>query len=207
MKRLACCFHIHFVNPHYSVAGVCLPEACTYLRCFVISLNLISIILVHNLSTKIYYNNGSPLLNQLCNFRNTSVYCNFKLWKLSWNSSISLTDLSNPLPNLLILKGSSSPSPSQHTSVMEIHNHRRKRSLLQVIVLRPLIKQLHHCRVMLENKRAHSFNHQILRKSLLSIVIQIGLWIPWVVTCISYLKLHICILMILQISLSCVLPF
>ena len=46
MKRLACYFHTHFVNPHNGGVVVCLLIACNHLSSSVISLNLLSIILI-----------------------------------------------------------------------------------------------------------------------------------------------------------------
>ena len=53
----------------------------------------------------------------------------------------------------------------------------------------------------------HPFNYHILPTSFLSIFTWIWLQIPWVVTCTCYLNLRLHVLLIFQITLSCVLPF
>jgi len=115
------------------------------------------------------YNNRRPQMNRLWNFGAASTCFSFKLQKVRCNSSISWIDLSIVLPNLLVLKESSRPSPAKHTSVMELRNERCTQSLSQVIVHHPLIKKLHHCKVMWENRLTHPFNCHILPTPLLSI--------------------------------------
>ena len=123
MKRPACCLHTHFVNPHNSSAEVCLLAACTHLSSFVISLNLLFIIFIQNLLTINYYKNGRPRMNCLWIFGSASVICSLKLRKARLSSHIFGIDSSTILTNQSIPRRSLSPSPVQHTSVMELHNH------------------------------------------------------------------------------------
>lgn len=146
-------------------------------------------------------------MNHIWSFWSTSVYSCLKPQKFRWNFCTSWIDLNISLSNLSIPRRSSSLNLTQHTSVMELRNHRHTRSLSQVTFRRPLIKQLHHHRVMWDNKHTHLLNRHVLPTLLLPIFVQNWLGIPWVITCISYLNLHPRILIILQIALSCVLPF
>lgn len=145
-------------------------------------------------------------MNHLWSFQRTSVYSCLKHQKVTWNFSILWTYLNIALSNLSIPRRSSSSNPTQHTSVIKLRNHKWTQSLSQVTVHLPLIKQLHHHRVMWESMHRHLLNRHILPTSLLPIFIQGQLWIHWVITCILYLNLHLCTLIILQITLSRVLP-
>ena len=166
-----------------------------------------SVILIQNILTTNCYNNGRLCMNHVMIFGSVSVLCSFKLWKARWSFNISLTDSSISLSNLSIQRRNMSPSLTHHTSVMELRNLRWIRSLSQVIFLHPLIKQLHHHRVMREIRHTHLFSYHILPTSLHLIFGQIWLWLHRVVICILYHNLHLHTRMILEMILSCVLPF
>lgn len=97
--------------------------------------------------------------------------------------------------------------PAQQTSVMELRNHRQAQLLSQMTFRLHLIKQLHHRRVMWENMHTHLLKCHILPPHLLLISAQILLASLLVVTWIRLLNLCLCILLILQIIMSCSLPF
>lgn len=138
--------HTHFANPHIDGCATYWLTSCTHLRNFVILLKKLYVILIQNILTKNCYKNGRLHMHLLWIFGSASVIYSFKLRRSRWNLSIFGTDSSTALRNLLIPRRSLNSSLVQHSSMMELHNHRQTRSLSQVIVHRPLIKQLHHFR-------------------------------------------------------------
>ena len=207
INRLAWCLHTHFANPHNDGVVAYQLTTCTHLGISMISSKIISIILIQNILNKNCYNKRRISMNCLWNFGSASVICIFKLQKSKWNLLIFGIDSSIGLTNQSIPRGSLSPSLTQHTSVMELRNHRWTQSLSQVNVCRPLIKQLHHCRVMQENRHTHLFNCHIFPKSLHLIFAQTWFWVHWVVIWILYHSLRLHTRIILPMILSYVLPF
>ena len=90
---------------------------------------------------------------------------------------------------------------------MELCNHRHAQSMSKVIVHLHLIKHLHHRGVMWEIMHMPLLKYRTLPPHLLLRFAQISLEILLVVTWTLSLNLHPCIMLILRIVLSCVLPF
>lgn len=86
---------------------------------------------------------------------------------------------------------------AQHTSVMDLRNHRQAQLLLQVIIRLHLLKQLHHRGVMWDIMHTHMLNCHILPPHLLLISMQIWLASLLVVMWIHSLNLRPCIFLIL----------